>query len=552
MFSKTLSVFGVGHNNRRMPVDDANANLLCTFYFKDSEKTLFYLPNGDEMSFAKFETLIGQYAGCLKQLGVKKGDRVAAQVSKTAGNIALYLATLQLGAIYIPLNTDYKLDEIHYFLTDSEPVLFVCQEENKLHYLTLDLDHELHFLTIVGEEELRHAARKSLAHLEIEHMHPDDVASICYTSDENLTIKNQEAVKRDWFTIGWFDNIRIVHAIVENSTTGRPKGAMITHSNLSTNAESLCRIWRFMRQDILLHALPVYHVHGLFVALNTVFQKGCSVIFLPKFDTDLVMQYLPKCTMMMGVPTYYTRLLHNANFEKNLVKSVRIFISGSAPLLDNTWLEFKRRTGHEILERYGMTEGQMICSNPYDGPRKPVLLFLFLGTVGLPLPNVQVRIRKGVLEYKGPNLFKGYWRLPEKTKNEFSDDGYFISGDLAKRDENGFISILGRCKDLIISGGLNVYPKEIEQEIDSLAGVLESSVIGVPHLDFGEAVVALVVVNEQEQKISEMEIIKILKTQIANYKVPKKILFVDSLPRNKMGKVQKNLLRDSFKNLFSN
>lgn len=494
-----------------MPVDDANANLLCTFYFKDSEKTLFYLPNGDEMSFAKFETLIGQYAGCLKHLGVKKGDRVAAQVSKTAGNIALYLATLQLGAIYIPLNTDYKLDEIHYFLTDSEPVLFVCQEENKLHYLTLDLDRELHFLTIVGEEELRHAASKSLAHLEIEHMHPDDVASICYTS----------------------------------GTTGRPKGAMITHSNLSTNAESLCRIWRFMRQDILLHALPVYHVHGLFVALNTVFQKGCSVIFLPKFDTDLVMQYLPKCTMMMGVPTYYTRLLQNANFEKNLVKSVRIFISGSAPLLDSTWLEFKKRTGHEILERYGMTEGQMICSNPYDGPRKP-------GTVGLPLPNVQVRIRKGVLEYKGPNLFKGYWRLPEKTKNEFSDDGYFISGDLAKRDENGFVSILGRCKDLIISGGLNVYPKEIEQEIDSLAGVLESSVIGVPHLDFGEAVVALVVVNEQEQKISEMEIIKILKTQIANYKVPKKILFVDSLPRNKMGKVQKNLLRDSFKNLFSN
>lgn len=298
---------------------------------QDPAKPLFILPNNEILHYGTFETFIGQYSSCLRQMGVKKGDRVAAQVSKTPENIALYLATLQIGAIYIPLNTDYKLEEIRFFLTNSDPAVFVCREECKSYYSCLET------MKIIDENELCVWAKKCIAEMTIEQVSSDDVAAICYTS----------------------------------GTTGKPKGAMITHGNLTSNAESLCKIWKFSRNDILLHALPIYHAHGLFVALNTVFMKGCSVTFLPKFEVELVCYWLPKCTLMMGVPTYYTRLLQNQKFEKNLVKSVRVFISGSAPLLESTWLEFRKRTGHEILERYGMTEGQMICSNPYDGPRRP-------------------------------------------------------------------------------------------------------------------------------------------------------------------------------------
>lgn len=298
---------------------------------QDSGKALFILPNNETIHYGTFETLIGQYVSCLRQMGVKKGDRVAAQVSKTPQNIALYYSTLQLGAIYLPLNTDYKLEEIRFFMLNSEPIVFVCKEDCKLLYSPLE------GVKLIDENELYVWAKKCIAEPTIEQVHSDDVAAICYTS----------------------------------GTTGKPKGAMITHGNLTSNALSLCKEWRFTRNDVLLHALPVYHVHGLFVALNTILIKGSSVIFLPKFDVELVCHWLPKCTLMMGVPTYYTRLLQNQKFEKNLVKNVRVFISGSAPLLETTWLEFRKRTGHEILERYGMTEGQMICSNPYDGPRRP-------------------------------------------------------------------------------------------------------------------------------------------------------------------------------------
>ena len=340
-----------------------------------------------------------------------------------------------------------------------------------------------------------------------------------------------------------------------SGTTGRSKGAMLTHENLRSNAAALVDIWRFSPADVLIHALPIFHTHGLFVATNVALMAGASMIFLPKFSADEVLYWMPKATVLMGVPTFYTRLLDEARLSRDAAAGMRLFISGSAPLLAETHVAFRERTGHAILERYGMTETGMNTSNPYDGDRLP-------GSVGFPLPGIEVRITEpelgrplaaneiGMIEVRGPNVFAGYWRMPEKTREEFRADGFFITGDLGTLDERGYIWILGRSKDLVISGGYNVYPKEVEREIDALPGIRESAVIGVPHRDFGEAVVA-VVVPQAGAVVDEASLLAELRGRLANYKLPKRIVIASELPRNAMAKVQKNLLREAHCRLFT-
>jgi malonyl-CoA/methylmalonyl-CoA synthetase len=340
-----------------------------------------------------------------------------------------------------------------------------------------------------------------------------------------------------------------------SGTTGRAKGAMITHHNLASNAQTLAELWQFTRDDVLLHALPIFHTHGLFVAINTVLVSGASMLFLPKFDTDEVLALLADATVMMGVPTFYTRLLNQANFTQQLTRGMRLFISGSAPLQEETHIAFRQRTGKAILERYGMTETNMNTSNPYAGDRRA-------GTVGFPLADVTIRITDpdngmklpdgeiGMLEVRGPNVFKGYWRMPEKTAAEFREDGFFITGDLGKIDDQGYLVIAGRDKDLIISGGFNVYPKEVEIEIDALPGIIESAVVGLPHPDFGEGVTA-VVVARQDSGADETGIKLQLAERLARYKQPKRVFFIDQIPRNSMGKVQKNLLREQYRDTYT-
>jgi malonyl-CoA/methylmalonyl-CoA synthetase len=339
-----------------------------------------------------------------------------------------------------------------------------------------------------------------------------------------------------------------------SGTTGRSKGAMLTHQNLASNARTLVESWAFTSKDVLLHALPIFHTHGLFVASNVVLMAGASMLFLPRFDADEVFRLLPRATAMMGVPTFYVRLLSDPRLNREAVAHMRLFVSGSAPLLADTHREFEAKTCHAILERYGMTETNMNTSNPYSGERVP-------GAVGLPLPGISVRITDpesgeplpaneiGMIEVKGPNVFKGYWRMPENTAQEFREDGFFITGDLGKIDERGYVHIVGRGKDLVISGGYNVYPKEVESEIDALPGVIESAVFGVAHPDFGEGVVAAVVAHP-EANLTETAIIATIKPRLANYKLPKRVLFVKELPRNTMGKVQKNILREQHAGLF--
>ncbi|MEP4434653.1 MAG: AMP-binding protein, partial [Hyphomicrobiales bacterium] len=340
-----------------------------------------------------------------------------------------------------------------------------------------------------------------------------------------------------------------------SGTTGRSKGAMLSHNNLLSNATVLKDYWHFTSDDCLLHALPIFHTHGLFVGSNVSLLAGGSVIFLPSFKTDDMIANLPKATAMMGVPTFYTRLLDDDRFTGELVAHMRLFVSGSAPLLAETHKEFETRTGHRILERYGMTETNMITSNPYDGPRRA-------GTVGFPLPGIDIRIAEpdtgaklpqgdiGVVELKGPNVFQGYWQMPEKTKTEFREDGYFITGDMGMIDDQGYLQIVGRAKDLIISGGYNIYPKEVEILLDDQDGIKESAVIGVPHPDFGEAVVG-VIVAENGKAIETSKVLETIRQDIARFKQPKQLFEVSELPRNTMGKVQKNVLREQYKNTFS-
>ena len=488
----------------------------------DRTRPFIETETGRVYSYADLEAISGRYANLLVALGVKKGDRVAVQVEKSPENIFLYLAVVRAGGVYLPLNTAYQRGEIGYFLEDAEPTVFVCRPENEAQMRELaDAARVPHVLTLgtAGDGSFAERAADLPAAFETVPAAKDDMAAILYTS----------------------------------GTTGRSKGAMMTHWNLGSNALALHRLWGWQPADVLLHALPVFHTHGLFVATNCVLLNGSGMLFLPKFDVEKVLELLPRATVMMGVPTFYTRLLAEPRFDRALVRHMRLFISGSAPLLADTHREFSQRTGHAILERYGMTEAGMITSNPLDGDRVP-------GTVGFPLPDVEVRIcdehgkvlgtdEIGVLEMRGPNLFKGYWKKPEKTAEDMRADGFFITGDVAKVDARGYVHIVGRAKDLIISGGFNVYPKEVETVVDAIPGVVESAVIGLAHPDFGEAVAA-VVMKRPDSGLTEADVIAAVKGELANYKVPKRVWFMDELPRNAMGKVQKNLLRDQHKDAF--
>jgi malonyl-CoA/methylmalonyl-CoA synthetase len=500
-----------------------NNNIYSLFeqHFPASREAIFIeTPAGETYSYAALEQEVTKLAFFLTELGVCKGDRVAVQVEKSPQVLFLYLACLKAGFIYLPLNTAYTESELVYFIEDAEPVLVVCDPESQALFVRIGENHQLQHIFSLdahGKGSLISACESAPAEFATSACDKDDIAVILYTS----------------------------------GTTGRPKGAMITHGNLAANGLALQKTWQWRQHDILLHALPIFHIHGLFVACHNVFLGGSKMLFVAKFDAQTIIQLLPKATVLMGVPTFYTRLLDQVEFNRDVCKNIRLFISGSAPLLEQTFEEFQQRTGHTILERYGMTETGMNTSNPVDGAR-------LAGTVGLPVPEVEVRIVSdnnqpvsgdsiGSLQVKGENVFKGYWRMPEKTAEDFTDDGFFITGDLAKYNDQRYISIVGRNKDMVITGGYNVYPKEIELLLDEIEGVKESAIIGLPHKDFGEAVTAVIVPEDTNHVPNEKHIIDRLKQNLANYKVPKKVIILEKLPRNSMGKVQKNVLREVYK-----
>ncbi|OSQ36570.1 malonate--CoA ligase [Thalassospira mesophila] len=478
--------------------------------------------DGSDVSFADLLNRTGRYASVLAGHGVVKGDRVAVQVDKSSDVIALYLACLQLGAIHLPLNTAYTGDEIAYFLGDAAPRVFVCRPDRFETSQTLAGQNDVAAVLTLGTKgdgSLNDEAASAAARTDIADVTSDDIAAILYTS----------------------------------GTTGRSKGAMLSHGNLTSNALTLHKAWGFKPDDVLLHALPLFHTHGLFVAVNIMLLNGGKIILLSKFDADDVIERLPKSTVLMGVPTFYTRLLAHPGFDRDVVSNMRLFVSGSAPLLAETHDQFFERTGLKILERYGMTETCMNTSNPLDGERRP-------GAVGPTLPGIEARVcdkdgnilphgEIGVLEVRGPNVFKGYWQMPEKTASEFRADGFFITGDLATLGDDGYVTIVGRDKDLIISGGFNVYPKEVEEIIGDYAEVGEIAVFGLPHPDFGEAVAA-VIVPASASGFDEQEIIKRTQDKLAKFKVPKRIWTIDELPRNTMGKVQKAQLRTKYAETF--
>lgn len=451
----------------------------------------------------------------IARLGVQKGSRVLVQVKKSPEAVFLYLACLRMGAIFVPFNTGYTETEVQYFFDNAEPDLCVC-DPAKVKSFT-KITNKKPVLTLDGKE-----GGSLWADVKSVNDKPDylsvtggDIAAILYTS----------------------------------GTTGRSKGAMLSNDNLRANVEVLSDLWHWNEDDVLLHTLPIFHVHGLFVALHCVLWTTNTIIFHDKFRPENVIADLPRSTVLMGVPTHYVRLLEEEKFNKQVCATMRLFLCGSAPLLRETFDQFEKRTGHKILERYGMTEAGMITSNPYDGER-------VAGTVGFPLPGVEARLGnvkngKGVLEIKGPNVFSGYWCMPEKTAEEFTDDGYFITGDISTMDTDGRISIVGRSKDLIITGGLNVYPKEIESMLDGIDGVNESAVIGVPHPDFGEGVTAIVV-PDRNMILCDADISSLIKDKLAGFKQPKNIYIVDALPRNTMGKVQKNQLRKKYADIYIN
>ncbi len=502
-----------------------NANLYALFrarFPSDLDDCWLETSDGLYYSWRDLERGSAKIANLFSSLNLPPGARIAAHVEKSAEALMLYLATVRAGFVYLPLNTAYRAAEMAYFIENASPSVMVCSPKNfgwiaqtafargTSHIFTLDepvqgrnsgslLSRALHF----GDR------------FETVHRDGDDLAAILYTS----------------------------------GTTGRSKGAMLTHGNLASNIAVLHDAWHWKKGDVLLHALPLFHIHGLFVAAHGALYNGSKMIFLSKFDSAEVIRYLPRATIFMGVPTYYVRLLADPAFSRDQCAAMRLFVSGSAPLLADTFAQFAQRSGHSILERYGMSETAMLTSNPYEGKRKP-------GTVGPALPGVSVRVvntegvscasgEVGEIQVKGPNVFQGYWQMPEKTAEEFTDDAYFKTGDVGCFDEDLYLTIVGRSKDLIITGGYNVYPKEIEAIIDELPGVLESAVIGVPHPDFGEAVI-VVVVPRAGAAVSEQAITQALKNAIANFKVPKQVHVVTELPRNAMGKVQKNLLRQQF------
>ncbi len=489
----------------------------------DPAKILMETDDGRTISYGDALDISGQLASVLVAHGVKPGDRVAVQVEKSPEAILLFLGCVRAGAVFLPLNTAYALAELEYFFSDAEPVIVVCDpaRQTQIEEIARRLGaYACLTLNGSGGGSLMGQARDITTGFVDVAREPDDLAAILYTS----------------------------------GTTGRSKGAMLTHNNLASNALTLVDYWQFTANDVLLHALPVYHTHGLFVAVNTMLLAGGSMLFLAKFDADQVFRLLPRATTMMGVPTFYVRMVDDQRLTATACAHMRLFISGSAPLLEETHRAWNARTGMAILERYGMTETNMSTSNPYDGDR-------VAGTVGFPLPHVSLRIADpetgaslgideiGMIEVKGPNVFKGYWRMPEKTAAEFRADGFFITGDLGTIDSKGYVRIVGRGKDLVITGGLNVYPKEVEAEIDAISGVLESAVFGVAHKDLGEGVAAAVVLRP-DAKIDEAAIIAALNGRLARFKQPRRVIILPELPRNAMGKVQKNLLRARFRDLF--
>jgi len=484
-----------------------------------SAKTFLELQDGAIISFAGFAELAARIAAVLVSHGVKPGDRVAVQAPKTPETLAVYAACVQVGAVFLPLNTAYTPAEVEFFLTDAAPRLFVCDDAAAASYAALAARLGIKLLTIAANRggTLPAAASSAAPLAGAMERGPDDLAAILYTS----------------------------------GTTGRSKGAMLSHGNLLSNTLALVNIWRFTGDDVLVHALPIYHTHGLFVACNIMLKVGGTMIFHAAFNHDAVLDAIPRATALMGVPTFYTRLLGSPRLTKDYVANMRLFISGSAPLLAETHVEFEQKTGHRILERYGMTETSMTTSNPYDGERRA-------GTVGFPLPDVSVRVADpdgkllpqgeiGILEVRGPNVFKGYWNLPEKTAAEFRPGNWFITGDMSMIDADGYVQIVGRQKDLIIAGGLNIYPKEIEEVIDAIDGVVESAVVGVPHPDLGEAGVAVIVAKGA---IDAEAIQAVVAEKLARFKHPRRYEIVTELPRNTMGKVQKSELRQRYGDSF--
>jgi malonyl-CoA/methylmalonyl-CoA synthetase len=495
-------------------------NFFCTLRDRAPEgsRRLLTDEQGRLHTYADLDRESAKYANALLGLGLKPGDRVSVQIEKSVENLWLYLATLRAGLVFHPLNTAYSEQEIAYFLENAEPALVICDPRKEQGYRVLcDGLGISHLLTLdsCGGGSFAGLAAKQANQFDTVPRKFDDLAVLLYSS----------------------------------GTTGRPKGIMLTHENLRSNAAILAEQWGFSAEDVLLHCLPIFHVHGLFVAIHCVLMSGASMEWLPGFDREKVRERLPRCTVMMGVPTYYTRLLADPDFDKAECSSMRLFISGSAPLLEETFNAFSSRTGHTILERYGMSETGMNSANPLEGERRA-------GTVGFPLPGTEIRICSanhepvaehdiGEIEVRGPNVFAGYWRMPEKTREDFTDDGWFVTGDQGRIDEQGYLAIVGRSKDMVITGGLNVYPKEVESLLNGMEGVAESAVFGVPDDDFGEAVVAAVV-PEADSHLDPERIRAELAEQIAKFKVPKRIQLVESLPRNTMGKVQKNLLRDGW------
>ncbi|MEE2861002.1 MAG: malonyl-CoA synthase [Pseudomonadota bacterium] len=483
-------------------------------------KTLFERPGRPDISFAQMRDMVERMAGALTELGVAPGDRVAVQVEKSPEAIALYLAVLQVGGIFLPLNTAYTGAEIDYFIGDAAPRLFVCDpSQSAAHAHRAGDSLAVETLGADADGSLMDRAAQATAREDRHPAGPDDRAAILYTS----------------------------------GTTGRSKGAVLTHGNLSSNTEALLECWRFTADDRLIHALPIFHTHGLFVAANMALVAGATMIFLTKFDPEQAIDLMGRATVLMGVPTFYTRLLKSPRLDQKAAANMRLFVSGSAPLLAEDHRAFAERTGHQILERYGMTETCMIASNPYDGDRIP-------GAVGMALPGITVRIADrdsaapvpdgqiGLIEVKGPNVFEGYWNMPEKTAAEFRKDGFFITGDLGTIGDDGYLRIVGRDKDLVISGGYNVYPKEVEEAIDALPGVLESAVIGLPHPDLGEAVTAVVVPKEGDL---DPDAIRAALSDLARFKQPKRVIVAEALPRNVMGKVQKAELRRTHADLYA-
>ncbi len=518
-------MFKARHILNEMPSSIDPVTWLGAVLETDPGRIFIETPDGKTYTYQDLADISGRIAGTLALRSVVAGDRVVAQVDKSPEAFMLCVACWRLGAVFVPLNPAHTIPELEYFLGDAEPRIVIVRPQDRETLAPIAHKQGVAYVETLGGGSEGSLMELSQARSNTDFPRfaggPDEPTTLLYTS----------------------------------GTTGCSKGAMISRRNLASNAAALVKAWQFTQADVLLHALPIFHVHGLCISCNTVLAAGARMLFLAKFDADEVMRLMPRATVMMGVPTFYTRLLQHPDLARKATAHMRLFISGSAPLLSETHCQFEVKTGHRILERYAMTETLVNTSNPYEGKR-------LAGSVGFAVPGVEIRVGDpetgkrlsepgavGVLEVRGPNVFKGYWRNPEKTVAEFRPDGFFITGDMGKIDENGYVHIVGRAKDLIITGGLNVYPKEIEAEIDALPGVVESAVIGVPHPDFGEGVTA-VVTKAKGAVIDERQVLKALEGRLANYKLPKRVLFVNELPRNAVGKVQKNVLRETYSTLY--